>query len=310
MTAFASRLYAGAADLQAMVDLLTVARPAERIADYPSIVDLHEMLGTPAIQAGTRLWEDATGQLACFAIVDVTFGNLLFEIAPRAASGDVETEMIAWGVERMRRAGRKRGEPGTLDASCRDGDTERIALLERHGFVPQPVRILHMARPLSEPIPAPQVPVGFVVRHVAGEHEVEALVVLHRAAFGTDNMTVEHRLAMMRAPEYDMESDLIAVAPGGTFAAFCMCHISQEENAHTGRNEGWTDPVGTHPAFRRQGLARALLLTGLRRLKQRRVETAVLGTSGENIPAQRAFASVGFRTQWTKIWFAKQVSET
>jgi len=309
VTVFTSRPYAGAADLQAMIDLLIAVRPAERITDYPSIVDLQEMLGTPAIQANTRLWQDADGQLVGFAFVDA-YNNLLFEVAPQAAGGEIEPQMIAWGMECIQRARQERpGESITLDASCRDDDTGRIALLEQFGFVPQPVCSLHMTRPLNEPIPAPQAPDGFVVRHVAGEHEVEPLVALHRAAFGTENLTIEDRLSWMRVPEYDPELDLIVVAPDGTSAAYCMCSISKEENARTGRNEGYTDPVATHPAFQRRGLARALLLTGLHLLKQRGVDTAVLGTSSENVAMQQLAASVGFRVQSTKIWFEKQVAE-
>jgi mycothiol synthase len=308
MKAFASRLYAGAADLQAMIDLLVAVRPASRITDYPGIVDLHELLGTPTVRANTRLWEDADGQLVGFACVD-TYNNLWFEIAPRACGGGIESQMIAWGVERVRDVIQQHCEPITLDTSCRDEDTGRIVLLKQHGFVIQAVRSLHMIRLLDEPIPAPRVPAGFVVRHVAGEQEVEPFVALHRAAFGTEYMTVEGRLAMLRAPEYDPELDLVAVAPNGTFAANCMCSISQEENARTGRNEGYIDTVATHPAFQCQGLARALLLTGLHLLKQRGVETAVLGTSSENTAMQQAAASVGFRVQSTRVWFARQVQD-
>lgn len=309
MTTFTSRPYAGAADLQAMIDLLIAVRPAERITDYPGIVDLQEMLGTPAVQANTRLWQDAGGQLVGFAFVDA-YNNLLFEVAPQAANGENEPQMIAWGVECIRRAKQEKpGEAITLDASCRDDDTGRITLLERHGFVPQTVRSLHMTRPLNEPIPAPQAPDGFVVCHIAGEHQVAALVALHRAAFGTENLTIEHRLSWMRVPEYEPELDLIAVAPDGTFAAYCMCSISEEENTRTGRNEGYTDPVATHPAFQRRGLARALLLTGLALLKQRGADTAVLGTSSENVAMQQLAASVGFRVQSIKVWFEKRVAE-
>jgi mycothiol synthase len=85
--------------------------------------------------------------------------------------------------------------------------------------------------------------------------------------------------------------------------------MSQQENARSGRNQGWTDPVGTRPEFRRQGLARALLLTGFHLLRQRGVETAVLGVSSENTARRRALASVGFHKQSTKISFAKQLRE-
>lgn len=309
MTAFASRPYAGAEDLQSMIDLLIAVRPAERITDYPSIIDLQEALGIPALQENTRLWVDAEGQLVGFAFVDL-YHNLRFEIAPQAGGSRIESQIVAWGVECIQRAIHESGEAVTLDASCRDDNTARIALLKRHGFVRQEIRTLHMVRPLNEPIPAPQLPPGFGICHVAGEHEVEELVALHRAAFGTENMTVEERLSMMRVPEYDPELDLLAVTPDGRFAAYCLCSISREENARTGRNEGYADTIATHPDFQRQGLAGALLLMGLRLLKERGMTTAVLGTSSKNVAMQQAARAVGFRLQSTTLWFAKPVPES
>ncbi|MBN1810331.1 MAG: GNAT family N-acetyltransferase, partial [Anaerolineae bacterium] len=274
------------------------------ITDFPSPVDLHELLALSDVQDNTRLWLGADGELVGFAFVD-QYANLRFEIDRQAAPPDIESEMIGWGVACMQRVAVERGEACTLDASCSEDDSERIALLERHGFVRQEIRSLHLVRSLSEPIPAPQVPVGFGLRHVTGEQEVQALVALHRAAFGSESMTVEERLAMMRVPEYDLELDWVAVAPDGRLAAYCMCSISQEENRRSGRNEGYTDPVATHPDFQQQGLARALLLTGLHKLKQRGMDTASLGTSSENVAMQRAAQAVGFRVQSTTLWFAK-----
>jgi hypothetical protein len=37
------------------------------------------------------------------------------------------------------------------------------------------------------------------------------------------------------------------------------------------------------------------------------MKTAVLGTSSENLAMLRTAISVGFRTQITKLWFAKTV---
>lgn len=307
MKTLSSRIYSGTKDLQSMIDLLIAVRPADRITDFPSIVDLREVLALSNVQDNTRLWFDAGGQMIGFAFVD-PYNNLHFELDRQAASPGIESEIVSWGVACIKRTLEKGNESCTLDASCRDDDAERIALLERHGFVRQELRSLHMVRPLDEPIPAPQVPTGFIIRYVAGEHEAEALVALHRAAFNSENMTVEERLAMMRVPEYDAELDLLAVAPDGRFAAYCMCSISREENERTGRNEGYTDPVATHPDFQRRGLAQALLLAGLLKLKQRGMDTAVLGTSSENVAMQRTAQAVGFRIQSTMLWFAKPVS--
>lgn len=302
-----SRLYSGPADLHSMLDLLVAVRPAERVADSPSAVDLRELLALPAVQDNTRLWFDADDRLVGFAFVD-HYQNLRFEFDPQAAPPGIEAEFVDWGLTCIRRAMQATGESLTLDASCRADDIDRIALLERHGFIQENLRSLHLVRSLHEPIPAPHLPAGFSIRHVTGEHEVAALVALHRAAFGTEHMTVEERLAMMRVPEYDAELDLVAVAPDGQLAAYCMVSISQEENARTGRNEGYTDPVATHPDFQRRGLARALLLTGLRALQQRGMDTACLGTSSENVAMQRTAQAVGFHVQSTTLWFSKPVS--
>ncbi len=289
-----------------MLDLLDAARPAEWIADYPSPVDVREALALTNVQDNTRLWFDAKGWIIAFAFVD-SYHSLHFEFDQQAACPDLESEIVSWGETCLRRAMQEGRETLTLHASCRDDDVERIAFLKQYGFVTQKVRSLQMIRPLDGPIVVPHVPAGFSVRHVAGEHEVEALVALHRAAFGTKMMTVEERLAMMRVPDYDPALDLVAVALDGRLAATCMCSISHEENVRTGRKEGYTDPIATHPDFQRQGLAKALLLTGFHKLKQRGIETAVLGTSSENIAMQRTAQAVGFRVQSTKLWFSKSV---
>jgi len=289
-----------------MLDLLVAVRSADRITDYPSMVDLHELLALQQVQENTRLWFGANDRLVAFAFVD-QYDNLRFEIDHQAAGPGIDAQIVAWGIECLRRTVQEGDAPRTLDASCRDDDAERIALLERHGFVRQPQRSLRMLRSLHEPIPALQLPQGFALRHEAGEHEVEALVELHRAAFGSERMTVEERLAMMRVPGYDPELDLLVSAPDGRLAAYCLCAISQEENERSGRKEGATDPVATHPIYRRRGLAKALLLAGLRKLQQRGMDTATLGTSSDNVAMQRTAQAVGFRTQSATLWFARTV---
>ncbi|MBN1659259.1 MAG: GNAT family N-acetyltransferase [Anaerolineae bacterium] len=302
-----SRTYSGPHDLESMLDLLLRARPASRIADFPAPVDLREALALRAVQENTRLWFQANGELVAFAYVD-PYQNLRWEVDRRAAPPKVEPEIVGWGVECIRRAMRESGKPLALEASCREDDAERMAMLGRHGFERQAERTLHLARSLHEPIPEPRVPAGFLIRPVVGEEEAPALVALHRAAFGTEQMTLEERLAMMRVPGYDPDLDLLVTAPDGRLAAYCICSIDQEENECTGRNEGYTDPVATHPEFRRRGLARALLWAGLAVLKQRGIDVALLGTSSENVAMQRVAQSVGFRVQSASICFSRPVS--
>jgi mycothiol synthase len=75
----------------------------------------------------------------------------------------------------------------------------------------------------------------------------------------------------------------------------------------SGWQEGHVGSVGTHPAFRYMGLARALLLVGLGLLKQRSLETACTSTGSWNLAMQRAAGSVGFQTEGRTLFFARSV---
>jgi mycothiol synthase len=295
MNLSASRLYAGETDLARLIEFLPVARPTEWVGDYPSATDLREMLCQPELRARTRLWFDQDDQLLACALVDA-YRNLLFDYRPDANSPELAKAIMQWGMTCA-------GLP--LDAVCREDDVERMAWLARYGFQSQTLRTLRFIRSLSELIPDPQLPTGFSIRPVAGLAEIETLVAVHRAAFGTDNMSVEERRAMMSGPDYLPELDLVAVAPNGQLAGFCVCGIPVAENAITGRSKGNTDPVGVHPDFQQQGLARALILTGLHLLRERGLAYATLGTSSENVAMQAAARATGFQLQSAKVWFTK-----
>jgi mycothiol synthase len=305
MSSVTSRLYVDETDLTRMIDLLRVARPTDWVGDYPGVTDLREMLAQADLQARTRLWFDPSDRLIAFALVDA-YHNLLFDVNPGAASADLDDTIMQWGVACLEHSSHT-DDDMTLDAVCRRDDAARMAWLIQQGFQPQALRTLRFVRPFSKPIPDPQLPASFFIRSVTGFAEIEALVALHRAAFGTDNMTVEERRAMMSGPGYVPELDLVVVAPDGRLAGFCACGIPAEENTVTGRHEGCTDPVGVHPDFQKQGLARALLLTGLHLLRERGLASATLGTSSKNTAMQAAARSVGFQLQSAKVWFTKSL---
>ena len=166
MMGYTDRTYASEGDPEAMINLLAT-RLAKGITDYPGIVDLREMLDTAEVRANTRLWEDLEGRLVGFAIVHPTYGRLLFEIAPWAADSEVAAQMIGWGGGRVRDAQRESGESVPLRTGSRDNNSERIVLLERHGFVRQEEHTLYMVRPLDGPIPRPQVSEGFTALPLA-----------------------------------------------------------------------------------------------------------------------------------------------
>jgi ribosomal protein S18 acetylase RimI-like enzyme len=112
---------------------------------------------------------------------------------------------------------------------------------------------------------------------------------------------------MMRTPGYDRGLDLVAVAPDGQLAAYGMGHYSAEENRLSKQAVGYVDPVATHPDFQRKGLARALLLAGSARLKERGLEFARVSTWGENTAMIRTAESAGFHLSSTTIFFKRSI---
>jgi ribosomal protein S18 acetylase RimI-like enzyme len=264
----------------------------------PNVVDFEERMLMADVRACTRLWQDEN-ELAAFAYVD-PFNNLWFEILPGRQTSQLENEIVAWGATVMYLRNAESGGQHTLDASCLADDEPRIKLFEEYGFVREEIRSLKYERSLTEPIEAAPLPEGFSLRSVRGEEEVEALVALHRAAFGTENMTVEERLAIMHAPGYESALDLLAVAPDGSLAAFCICGFEEP-------GIGYTDPIGTHPNYQRMGVSRALVSAGLRLLQEKGAIMARTGTSSENLPMQKLAERLGFACVAERLWFSKPI---
>lgn len=307
MTRIIRRAYTGEKDLQSIAALLAAVRGPDLLEQYPAAGDLEELLSLQRVRDNTRLWWNTDDGLSAFALVD-HYHNLWFETKRDDTAAEIEREIIDWGVRCIQKEITQSGEESTLDASCRDDDTRRIALLEERGFIRQEITTIHLARSLMDPLPAPQPPEGFTMRPAAGEGEVEALVRLHRSAFGTENMTVEERLAMMRAQDYDRQLDLLVTAPDGRMAAYCLCSFDRVRDNKRGGVQGAIDTIATHPDFQGLGLAKALLLAGMMKLKQRGADRAVMSTSSENSAMQRTAFSVGYSVQSKTLWYSLPVS--
>ena len=306
--AFRSRRFAGASDTPLLVDWVRGLRSPERATDYPSVIDLSQLLLLPQNQETTRVWYAENGEPLGFAFVDA-FRTLRFELDWRRTTPELEAAIVAWGHECLAKtATAERSSP--LYATSHEADTVRLAYLDRQGFTRLADDIVHLERPLAAPIATRQPPTGFMIRQVEGEPEAAEIATLHREAFGTPHMTTERRLALMRTAHYDPALDLVAVTPEGVGAAYGLGSISPEENILTGQNACYTDLFATHPAYGGRGLARALLVTLLVLVKARGYATAKLNTSSENMPMQRAAMSEGFQIVSRTLRFARDSNST
>jgi mycothiol synthase len=318
-TRYEARRYAGQTDLQPICDLINLCNQADRLEDesLATPMEMELWLSSPTLdrERNVRLWHNEAGQLVGLALLqpvrvhpqqghdEVAVSRIYSRTHPRARHDELDDQVIEWAIARARQIGQEWGLPARLSTGLHLDSPRYVAyyqpLLERYGF--RPVRyFFKMARNLSELLPEAQFPEGFTLTHSRGAEDAERWVEMFNESFidhwNFHPMTVEGHRHWLSNPRYDPSRDLIAVAPDGTYAAFCFCWIDPEDNAHNNRSEGWIDMLGTRRGFRKIGLGRAMLLAGMHRLKADGVDVAVLGVDAENPSgALRLYESVGFR---------------
>ena len=172
-----------------------------------------------------------------------------------------------------------------------EDDARTLATLADLGFEASEQRLSQWQRQNIDPPPpeVPTLPRGFAVRSLRGAEDIPARVEVHRAAFAPSRLTVEKYERLSSLPHYTFADDLVVEAPDGSFAAFAMAWWDPEGRV------GEFEPVGTHPAYQRRGLGRALLRYGLQRYVHLGARVVQVYSDAASAPAEALYASVGFR---------------
>lgn len=317
LTSFRLTPYQNEADLAAIADLINACEAVDRLDEGTSVAELKEDFANPDFDLvkDLRLWRDGEGKLLASADLwrptpdRAVQGYLSFYVHPEVRNQGLENDIIAWAKARLMQTAQGINLPVQLDVACRDTLVDRIALCERHSFVPERY-FIRMGRSLSDPIPTPEFPEGFTVRAVNAETDAEAWVELFNQSFidhwNHHDLTLQDFHYYCGLSHYRADLNMVAIAPDGTFAAFCEGVINPADNARTGREEGYLSIIGSRRGFRRQGLGRAMLLVGLQRLQAAGMDMAVLGVDAENPSgALGLYQSVGFEQQRRTIVFRK-----
>lgn len=305
MTAVA-RPYGGDIDFPRLIDLLVTCQAAGYADMGFRSIELRIALANPTFDVPrfTRLWKDADGELLAFAIL--WQGRYLGMLVAPGARGEMEDQVLEWAAGQIRAAEGAPAGQRQLYALCRDDDDLSQAHYIRAGFVLDEEE-LRMARRLDEVLPAPAVPPGFAIRPLAGQDELEAWLALYEEAFGPRLAAIRRWRAIRQDPDHDSALDLVAVDQRGELAAMCYCSIASAEATRSAVKEGRTEPIAVRERYRRLGLGRAIVLTGLRLLRERGMQVAALTTEPDNFPAHRLYESLGYRTIYRAQWYVRDV---
>lgn len=241
------------------------------------------------------LYESPASELQALVLIfpgrDIRFD---VQLAPELRGAELERELAVWACERTAAIVRESGgNQSSIGCDVTDCDTIRRDLLLSLGYTPADAPyLIQTTRSLDEPIPDLALPEGFGIRSVAGEHEAELCAAVHDSAF-RPKWAGGHYLAVMRTPGFEVERELVVVAPDARFAAYLIYWLDPISRS------GLFEPVGCHADFRRMGLTKALMYEGMRRMRARGMQTAIVLHEPDNPASTALYASAGFRPKYT-----------
>ena len=252
---------------------------------------------------------DPDGRLAGYgSFHDVANNHRQFWLYVRADPPD--QALVATLMRRLEARAKELAVPGAvLRASVSEPDGERRRLVtDKLGY-----RVIRHAFRMEiefdgEP-PEPVWPDGISVRTYVPGDDDEAAYRADMEAFA-DHWGFEHepfdrwRHWMLRQP-FDPTLNFLAVE-GDEVVAFCMCPPHKEGEP----DRAWVDNLAVRPAWRRRGIALALLHHAFREFHARGFRRAGLGVDGENTTgAVRLYERAGMRVARRWDQFEKAVGD-
>ncbi len=302
--------------------------------DYPAIVDINNLSWHVDDRFDVDTLEQCRAAFANIANFDITQDALMVEIAGQAVAYaqvqwgvhedgrykgqrwfDVEATVVPqWRRKDIGRAlqtwleARVRAIAATalpverqyMSSFTRDKAIGRVAVLQRARFSATDFWY-GMERSLAEPVPDLPLPDGLQARPARPDHFRQILAAHKDAARempGDMVETTDIELAefINFATDQLNQYELWQIAwDGDQIVGMVLNNIDVRGNLALGLNRGFTDPIAVRHAWRRRGLAKALIARSLVVLREKGVETAFLGVDTQNPnDALRLYESMGF----------------
>lgn len=201
----------------------------------------------------------------------------------------LEEKIVLW-IEKQRK-GMKNNETQELEIRLyvEETDEERIALLSELGYQKRELWEYNRKRPLDLPIPEYKLPNGFNIRNVNIDEDFQKYKEVQESVFPHCSQMTEKTMKIYRTASFYIEDlDLVVVAPDGNFAAFCTVRIDPVSKIAE------LEPVGTHPSYRKLGLAKAVICEGLHRVKTYQPSMICIQGAAPTDAANCLYESLGF----------------
>jgi mycothiol synthase len=234
------------------------------------------------------------------------------EVHPDQRVDGLEEALFEWAEARARQ--RLFMTPGERSRVIRygihDTQAQRQTQLDQRGY--HVVRYFYrMRRDLSEPIPAVQLPADLALRVYVPDLS-EAMHQAFNEAF-RDHWSFDPvidddwKKFFVGRPSFRPDLTYL-VMDGAEITGLSLNSISPGENARRGRSDGWVEELAVRRAWRKRGVATALLCASMHAFKAEGLHYAMLGVDTENpTGALRVYERVGFKPIKRFIQFEKRI---
>lgn len=259
------------------------------------------------------IWETGNGQIAA-VLHPEDRGCVFLDVHPDFRTNELEEEMIATAEKYLTSSTLDRDRKPRLWVWIDSQDKMNQETLVRRGFQRMEragIKEYKHRRYLDEPLPDVPTTPGYTIRVLGGGLELLERCYAMGLGFRKDDVNAarekrdhpEWYRSLQSAPLYRRDLDIVAIAEDGSIAAFCTIWFDDVTRT------ACFEPLAAIPAHQRRGLARAMMIEGMHRLK--RMGCKVAFVSGSSDAANALYSSVmggeyDISEPWEKIFTTRR----
>lgn len=309
-------------DAPALTELYNAARRAEDAADESrSVEETRHVLDDPGMTLATDTisgWS-ADGRLLAFGFawcrnkpVTLARSVLFGDVHPEARRQGVGTALVGWQMTRATERLTSEvgaGLPGRIDLFGAVADDGRAAIARVAGLTP--MRWFHkMLRSLALPIEPPPVPPGLEMiawTDAWTDVGLDARNDGWRDHWGYEPMPADvWRYNIVDDPAFLRPASRLAI-DDGRIAGFVLCSAQATDDAGNGRT-AWMDQIAVRRAWRRRGVASALIGAALVALGEEGFRVVALDVDADSpTGALGLYERLGFRVIRTETLYGREL---
>ena len=244
-----------------------------------------------------HLWRAPDGRLAAFCLrADATVHCVVDPALPNGPS--IEEELLDW-VE----ANWSGPHPVECEARAYELDLEQRRLFAQRGYLDAGYASTLRIYDLNRPYAAAALPSRFRFATLAETGAREERIALEQAVWTHERPAPSQAWfrGKTASPFYSFDWDLLAISSQGELAAFILVWVDWQNHCAE------IDPMGTHPDYRHQGIARAVVIEAFQRLASAGITRLYIESDADpDAPANRLYASLDpVQTHIARRWIKR-----